>query len=88
MKHSCKCRSTSVGRHASVTAMDVSGDGETVAVGGAGADSAVKLWRYRQGDVFKIGRADCGEISKVRISPSGGMVAAATRHGAIVTWRL
>jgi hypothetical protein len=44
------------------------------------------MWRYRQGDLSHVGRANCGEITRVKISPSVRMVAAATKHGAIVTW--
>ena len=45
-----------------------------------------QVWRYRQGDLSHLGRAECGRITKVRFSPSGGQVAAATEHGGIVVW--
>ncbi len=47
-----------------------------------------QIFRYRQGDIHKIGFAACGEVAAVKISPSGRTVAAATKHGAIVTWTL
>ncbi len=33
-----------------------------------------------------VGRADCGPVTKVAFSPSGGKLAAATADGGIIVW--
>lgn len=73
-----------LGKHSTVTALDVSHDGESFIT--ATDSSLVKVWKYKQGSLFGMARAHSGPISKVTYSPSGKQIAAITKHGAIVIW--
>ena len=47
-----------------------------------------QIWRYCKGDLAYMGMAECGNITKVKISPRSNYVLAATTNGGIIAWTL
>ena len=78
-------RALTVGKHSGVSAMDVDRQGESLVIGDINSEAAV--WRYRQGSMEKIARAECGRINRILFSSGGTrQIVAASDNGAIIVW--
>ena len=73
-------------RQGQVTCLDLSQDGRFIATGTDG--SVVRVMRYREGDVVRLGMARCGPITAVKFGPNGHRILAATEFGATVVWNM
>jgi len=77
-------RHLTLGKHSTVTSLDLSPDGDTFCT--TTNSSLIKVWKYKQGVLSKMGQAYSGPIVKAVYSPSGAHLTAITEHGAIIVW--